>query len=456
MYKYAVVFGLVLVTALFLAGYFQQSQPLIQPLQPSNFIQEQNKENTSQNVQMNNFTYNQSSIRPVQYSDVSQRQYSNGYNQNNQVNHQDNEVNPNTRSADGYPCSGSGSVNFTASPMKLEDINFISPLGRTTGSHVTPSDHQYYYAKSWKPSSDYSVNDLLDVYSPADGTVGLVQSMGNSYKQTTNPELGDYRLVIYHTCTFYTIYIHLYQLSPKLQPLLDARSYPGQDVRVKSGELIGKAVGLDFNAYDDNVKLNGFVVPEHYKSESWKIHVVDSFDYFTEPLKSQLLEKNVRTAIPTGGKIDYDVDGKLIGNWFVENTGGYAGGQNNPEYWKNHFAFVPDYIDPSHFIISMGNFAGAAKQFGVKGNGPNPSEVSVSTGLVKYELVPYEYYTPDGQHWDRISLAQNLKIKDFDNSVEGVVLAQLIDTRKLKLEIFPNKTANEVSSFTSNAIIYER
>ncbi len=457
MYKYNVIFGLVLLTTLFLAGCLQQGEPSIKPFQYSNATQDQDAGDPYLDAEMNDFPYYQQPYaQPFQYYDVNQRQYPNYNNsQNNQVN-SNNQINQNTPSVDGYPCSGSGPVNFTAPPMKLEDINLIVPLGQMGDSHVTPTDHQYYTARTWKPNLDYSPNELVDVYSPADGTISLVQSMGNRNRQTQNSEIGLYRLTIYHTCTFYTIFINLNQLSPKLQPLLDTRSYLPQTVTVKAGELIGRGVGIDFSAHNTEVNLTGFIVPEHYAVEPWKIYTVDPFDYFTEPLKSQLLQKNVRTAVPKGGKIDYDIDGKLIGNWFVENTGGYVGGQYNPEYWKTHFAFAPNYLDPEHFIISLGSFSGAAKQFGVKGNSPNPAEVGMSNGLVKYELVNYNYETPDGQHWDRISFVQNLKAKNFDDRVEGVVLVQLIDTRKLKLEVFPNKTANDVSSFTNNAIIYER
>ncbi|MCH8908147.1 MAG: hypothetical protein IH840_13745 [Candidatus Heimdallarchaeota archaeon] len=31
-----------------------------------------------------------------------------------------------------------------------------------------------------------------------------------------------------------------------------------------------------------------------------------------------MLEKNPRTVEPFGGKIDYDIDGRLIGNWYLQ------------------------------------------------------------------------------------------------------------------------------------------
>jgi hypothetical protein len=38
----------------------------------------------------------------------------------------------------------------------------------------------------------------------------------------------------------------------------------------------------------------------------------------------------------------------------------------------------------------------------------------------------------------------------------GVVLFQLIEDQKLKFEIFPNETAETVSGFTEDVMIYER
>jgi len=60
------------------------------------------------------------------------------------------------------------------------------------------------------------------------------------------------------------------------------------------------------------VKLKGFVVPEQFNHrDPHKTHVVDPFDYLDEPLRSRLLAVNPRKTKPLGGKIDYDVDGRL-------------------------------------------------------------------------------------------------------------------------------------------------
>ena len=82
-------------------------------------------------------------------------------------------------------------------------------------------------------------------------------------------------------------------------------------------------------------------------------------------------------------------------------------------------------------------------------------DVSVDDGLVKYELVNYQYITEEGDEWDRTSFA---KIVDTVEAgpVQGVVLVQIIEDQKLKFEAFPGKTEAEVSGFTEDAKIYER
>ena len=113
-----------------------------------------------------------------------------------------------------------------------------------------------------------------------------------------------------------------------------------------------------------------------------------------------------------------------------------------------------DSIDPDHIIASFGNYENQQLQFGVKGNAPDPSGVGIETGLVKYELVGYDYYSGE-ERWDRDSLVKDLHV-DNNNDVQGVVIFQLIEDRKLKVEIFPNQVADDINSFTENAMIYVR
>jgi len=349
-------------------------------------------------------------------------------------------------------CKGRGIVNFTSPPMRIEEIGHILPIGlMSAGSgHITPTDHGYYHPPNWRPQEVEDVSKFKDILSPADGVITEIDSIGN--------RIGDYRMVIHHTCTFYTIYIHLRELSPKILGIIGKNTKGiNTNIPVVAGEIIGRANGSDFSVHDEESTLKGFIVPEHYEVESWKIHTVDMFDHFLEPIKGQLLSKNVRQAEPRGGKIDYDVDGRLVGNWFQENTGGYRGGGYGgaEPYWTTHLTFAYDGIVPSLIVISMGNYDGKAKGFSVKGNLPDPANISVASGLLKYELVNAEYKTDTGQFWDRISFARVTSAVE-DKFVEGVVLVQMFEDRKIKFETFPGRTTSEVNGFTSAAKIYER
>ncbi|MBI4151034.1 hypothetical protein HY492_02830 [Candidatus Woesearchaeota archaeon] len=349
-------------------------------------------------------------------------------------------------------CKGTGTVQFTAPPMNIEDIELIEPIGLMIGGHVTPIDHGYYYANTWTtPGSREDVSEFVPVYAPADGVVTSLEAMSQVYQSSS---VGDYRIVIHHTCSLYTIYIHVNQLSEKLRTAVETR----KPVEVKAGEVIGSAPGFDFSVHNDDITLPGFVVPESYIGEPWKLHNVDMFDAFAEPVRTQLLEKNVRQAEPRGGKIDYDIDGKLVGNWFVEDTNGYAGVFDRDDhygYWNTHLAFAYDGIEPSLIIVSMGNYAGEPAQFAVKGNAPDPKDIDASDGLVKYELVSFDYRTVDGQMWDRVTFAKIGKAFG-GTSVQGVALVQMFEDRKVKFESFPGKTAMEVNGFTDAAKTYER
>jgi hypothetical protein len=97
-------------------------------------------------------------------------------------------------------------------------------------------------------------------------------------------------------------------------------------------------------------------------------------------------------------------------------------------------------------IVSIGDFDGRPKQFAVRSNAPDPAQVTAKDGLVKYELV----YAPFNSNGDQIELPPQMR------GVQGVLLAQLVEDRKLKIEVFPGKSADDVEAFTAGATIYER
>lgn len=359
----------------------------------------------------------------------------------------------------GNRCQGKGTKEFGTAPMNIPDIGAIVPLGLMVDAHVTPIDHIYFNPKIFN-----SARDTYPVFAIADGTIVSIQHRTSFVGNTSNQQqkTDEYRAVVEYSCTFYSYYDLITSLSPAILAQagdIDTKGYSNNiRIPIKEGQEIGKIGGqtLDFAVWNEDVILKGFVVPQHYQAEGWKIHTDNPFIHFKKSIQDQLLALDQRTAEPREGKIDYDIDGKLVGTWFKEGTGGYDYAQANREgFWKTQLSIVYDYLDPTQIRISTGDYSGQAMQFGVKGNAPDPAMIEKSNGKVVYELVPYDYSTAEGTHWDRFSVIKDVQARNSSQPV-GVALIQMIENRKIKFEVFPGKNAKEVTDFDANAIIYER
>lgn len=351
-------------------------------------------------------------------------------------------------------CEGSGTIDLTHAPLKNADTDHIVPLGSLAGPHVTPIDHLYFY-----PPNVFSGNqakDAFPVYMMGDGYIKEIQ------RRPRGQGKEDFRIVVQHTCTFYSYFDLITVLDQKIIdafPDIQDKDAVAGHFFVKAGEEIGRVGGqsIDTAVYNTEKPLDGFMTPKLYSSEYWKQYTDSNFfDYFPKDIRNQMLAKNKRTAEPRAGKIDYDQPGKLIGNWFEENTNGYAGVQQGNDqgdfsgrgYWTTHLAFVPDVFEPDKMVASIGDFDGKPIQFSVKGNTPNFANVDSDSGVVKYELIQQKRYNSD----DPIQIQQNVQ----DRAVLGVVLVQVMDDEKLKFEVFPDKTSGQVRGFSNNAKTYER
>ena len=337
-----------------------------------------------------------------------------------------------------------GEIKFDYAPVNLDKTTLLLPLGLMSGGHVTPVDHHYF---------QNFANEKVDIeiYSPGIGIINSIQHMPGA------KEGEDYRIVIDHTCSISSIFIHVALLSEKLKPYAPSNNgYVGVKIPVEAGEIIGYyANNVDYSIADTEIVLLGLLIPEHYEPETWKVHTANIYDYFNEPVRSKLIEKSLRTADPISGKIDYDIDGKLSGNWFLKGSNGYFGTEKYG-YWQGHLAIAYDYLDPDSIVFSIAGYNGEdSHQFGVKGNSPDPSEIGIEDGLIKYELVEYDWITPNGSSWDRKSLVKRLKTKS-NEIVQGVLLVQVLNNKEIKFEVFPGKTTLQVMEFTDNAKIYER
>lgn len=353
-------------------------------------------------------------------------------------------------------------VNFSFSPLAINDTRYIQPMGLMNDGHITPVDHVYM-----TPKDPNAAEGSYSVIMPADGEVLSVQSMPTQFigdqKEYTRPA-EDNRLVMRFSCRYYSIFIHVHELSPAIKAavgnLEHGKNSPPINVPVKAGEMLAKvgANPFDWTMVDTEIKLAGFITPSLYDGEPWKIHSIDPLSIYTGDTKTKLETLSLRSIAPLGGKIDYDVKGTLIGNWFKQNSGGYSSneGENTNRYYDGHLAIAPDYIDPSATIVSIGNWEGVAKQFTVKGK-VDPAKITPVSGLTKFELLSSNSYKEvDGKQWDyKVSPAKPL-VAVQESSVLGTILFEVLPGEKLRVEKYPGKTATEVSGFSDNALIYER
>ena len=364
-----------------------------------------------------------------------------------------------------YLCTEDGTKPFTSPFYPSGLIRDILPMGKMNpgSGHVTPTDHLYV-------QRDVPIDaDVEYVLAPADGTIVKIERFSTDKlldrEDPSSPLVPDYRLVLMHSCTFFTIFIHLGELSPAVAektgeiPLGSGwMSTKSSLIQVKGGEPIAKfgQLSLDWSVHDADATSPGFVVPEHYEGEPWKVHTVDPFQFYGEPIRSDLLSKVPRTEEPKAGKIDYDVEGTIAGNWFMEGTVDYFGnvGPGAPRYWNGHLSIAYGYIDPSQVRISIGletainddpNCGICSGAYGVRENQPDPVTVEPESGLIKYELMSRKASGSDYAAREQIG-----------PDPLGTFLVQHLGDRTIRVEVVAGKAPNELSGFSDAALIYRR
>ncbi|HLD25962.1 MAG TPA: hypothetical protein VJC05_02900 [Candidatus Andersenbacteria bacterium] len=361
----------------------------------------------------------------------------------------------------GQQCEGKKVGKLDTFPIDPDAIELIVPMGRVQDSHVTPTDHQYIIPKGATGTSLVTSNPkMYQIKAPADGYIINIELFKEPVEQAyRGGEYADNYLVIFeHSCNWYTRLIHIDTLSDNVlagfefENPHDPHPFAQTRIAVKEGEVIG-TVGphsFDFQIMDVTNQNKNIVSPDNI--DHFSSYTVDTFDYVTNALKEKLLSKNLRRKPPLGGKIGYDVPGTLAGNWFK------VGRNKNQreEYWTNNLSIVYDHLDDSQIRISLGDYNGFSQAYGVRGNAPDPTEVTKNSGPVSYELLLFEYVDQRGQRWDQIHFVPNLTAKNIDEA-RGVVLLELQNDDTLKVEVFPQATSTQqVSGFTARAVTYER
>jgi hypothetical protein len=349
-------------------------------------------------------------------------------------------------------CQGEGVPNkLSSSPVKDADFRYVEPYGLMVGGHVTPIDHEYFDMRD--PSEKKSIYEIRAMGD------SRISGIGTRVNPTTNST--EYRIVFSVSCTFLYYYDLVTDLEPDVKQFYDAHAGKFDATTfmpVKAGQLIGHIDGrtMDFAVWDTTKPLQGFLAPEHYV-ESWKFYTADPMDYYTDDLKAFMLTKSLRTAAPISGKIDYDIKGKLVGNWFQVGSNGYIGRPDGTPGWTGHLAIAPEHFDPTGYIMSIGylNDKNGA-QYSLSKTAPDPATIGVEAGLTKYDLFSPAWQTASGGSWDQLSyVSGGLTLVNSGSSV-GCALTQLQDNGQLKFETIMGKSCSGVVGFTDQAILYER
>ena len=352
-------------------------------------------------------------------------------------------------------CEGTGPVMFNNSPMKIEDINFLMPYGQIVGGHITPIDHMYFY--SLKGSGGREAYEVLAIQ---DAFIFNIETREIGVESQQKQE-ADYRLDMVHTCTFGSYFDLVTKLSPELEKKWKENRNQNGDFTgayVKAGEVIGYVgeQSLDFGVYNYSNPLN-FINPEAYESvEPWKIYTDDPFLYFADDVRENLLKKMMRRSEPRIGRINYDVDGTLSGNWFEVETNFYEG-IDRSKYWDGHFSLSLNDIDPNYWQIGIGFLEVYENTFIIQGN-PIPLEVKVGSGKQIYELVTFRMFVENnpGKDWFREPHEEGDTLSIGLGNVVGYVMLELIDTQSLQLEVFLNTKKELIKDFTDQSRTYER
>jgi hypothetical protein len=365
--------------------------------------------------------------------------------------------NPNWPYLQEPACQGSGTVKFTNSPMNLADIKYMVPYGQVVGAHITPIDHMYL-----EPLDRNLGPDIYPVRAIQDGVIFDIGKREINVDMNRAKKFPDWRLDIAHTCTFGSYFDLITSVIPEIEEAYNSgySSDNSKLIKIKAGQLLGYVGGqtLDFGVYDYSYTLPGFINPNAYNREPWKVHTVDPFQYFLEPTRDQLLKKMIRKVEPRAGKIDYDVDGTLSGNWFEKGTDHYNGIIID-KYWDGHLSIAPDFLDPTIWIAAIGSIDEVySNKFAIT-NADVPVNVTVDSGPIIYTLHRADIFVVNdpGRDWFREPIAPDDQFGTrLNRNSAGIIMFELLEDRLLKAEVFLGKKIGEVTSFTDKARTYIR
>jgi hypothetical protein len=301
------------------------------------------------------------------------------------------------------PGVGAGPLVFRASPIAQSEIRWITPLGNLNPpDHTIPTDHIYFYFAA--PNlGEQPLARRTSFYAPADGVVTTV--LGGVGVET--------KIFVRATTTMQYYLDHL---------ILEVPLAFG--TTITAGQRLGTsgtAYGIDLGVINDSLTLS-FVNPARYISDT--LHADAPLKYFAEPLRSQLYTRVQRTSPDLDGKIDYDVAGRLAGNWFGETLS------------AAQLVFVYDTYDPSQVRIAFANAFVTGGVFAIAPGDPQPRDVSTGSGAVLY------------------TLTRSITGPPVAGTPSGTLRVQMLNDQRIQAELFP--LGASADAFTSAARIFIR
>jgi hypothetical protein len=339
-----------------------------------------------------------------------------------------------------------GKVFFSHPPIDLGGVASFVAMGEP---NVFPRDHG-----GFPLLVPHTLPANIPVFAVADGVVVLTSNGVRAIpdvewvpESLRGQEYDDHLIQLKVSETIIVNYAHVTDFHPsfaeKVGDLPRTESGIEVFVPVEAGDtlaFVGPHPAMDFSVTDFSLELgllNTTFYPErHYFS-------ADVYDYFQGALLDEMIAIAARDRAPWGGKIDYDIPGRIVGNWFQEGTTSFV--QNSRQ-----LAIVYDHIWSDRITISDGSpmrdvpgleGPGAPDVWWVKGNEPRPDDLGVGDGVIHFGLIHRRSIDHSGPD-------------DGPYPVQAVMLVEMIDAGRIRVEVF--KGVTEAQGFTAAAKIYER
>ncbi len=310
------------------------------------------------------------------------------------------------------PVLPSRGLLFTSSPIDPAAIQYIVALGALAPhGHTLPTDHIYFYHQLNMPMPFRAIPMTV----PASGTIVGVSDFAGVGTRVDIRVDSEYQ----------------YWLGPvTLAPGLSVGSV------VEAGTPLGATAGgpaFDFAVLKATLRLE-YANRARYGRDT--LTSDGPMKYFDEPTRAAIGPKVRRTGSDLDGKIDYDVPGTLAGNWFSEHLPVAKSGLGGGTTGLLKLSFARDVYQPDLQRVSMGGL-GMTGLWAVPASAPRFDSVTPASGLVIYRLLyPGE---PTGPPLDQQG---------------GLLLVQLLDADRLRIEAVPTQAAT--AAFSGNAELYLR